>query len=353
MQDFRRALDDKSVDALVVATPDHWHCLATIWACQADKDVYVEKPLTLQFLGKAASGRGRPKVPADRAGGHAEPQRPLQHGRQEVHRGRQTRQDPLLPRVQSEAHGAISPPCPTADPPEGFDWDMFNGPAPESPYNANYANNWHHYWRYSGGDMANDGIHQLDLARWLLGVNVSQDGLLDGWPLRHAGVAETPDTQVAIFEFDKLLMTFEMTLYTPYMLKISPSIRQSRHRVPLLAAVRHADRDLRQRGADGRRSARRRLAGVRPSEVAEAGGQGPVEGAFPDPEHKENFVRCVRSRQRPNADMEKGHRSALLTHRPTSATGSAGRNWPSTPRPSKSSATPRRWALTGATYRKP
>ena len=101
VQDFRSALDDKSVDALVVATPDHWHCLATILACQAGKDVYVEKPLS-HDPGKAAR-RWRPRESTSGSCRWARrTARPVQHGRQEIPRGGQTRQDSLLPGVQSE-----------------------------------------------------------------------------------------------------------------------------------------------------------------------------------------------------------------------------------------------------------
>ncbi len=107
VQDFRKVLDDKSVDAVVIATPDHWHALATIWACQAGKDVYVEKPPT-NCLGRPQDDRGRPQVQADHAGGHAEPQRALQHGRQEVHRRRQARRDPLVPRLQPKGTAELA-----------------------------------------------------------------------------------------------------------------------------------------------------------------------------------------------------------------------------------------------------
>ena len=116
-------------------------------------------------------------------------------------------------------------------------------------------------------------------------------------------------------DFDDMVMTFELTLYTPYMLKISPIIRESRHGVPLLAAVRHADRDLRHRGADvssaGTAAAGRSSTG---RSCRKACVEAKQKGKFPDPEHKENFVQCIRSRQTPNADIEEGHRSALLIH---------------------------------------
>jgi predicted dehydrogenase len=213
--DFRKALEDKSVDAVVVATPDHWHCLATIWACQAGKDVYVEKPLS------HSAWEGRKTVEAAR-----KHQRIVQVGTQNrsaaynmsakkyLEEGRLGKIH--LCRVFNQKGGQESlgnfPAVPDRDPPQGFDWEMWNGPAPEARYNANCVNHWHSLWRYSGGDMANDSVHQLDLARWLMGVEYPKSVYCTGGRYHDEGLAETPDTQVATFEYDNLLMTFEMTL---------------------------------------------------------------------------------------------------------------------------------------------
>ena len=132
VQDFRKALDDKSVDAMVVATPDHWHVPAAIWSCQAGKDVYVEKPLSHN------AWEGRKLVEAARKHkrvvqvGTQNRSAAVQHGRQEVHRRGQAGPHPLLPHLQPEGMGQL-PLAPDGDPPAGFDWDMWNGPAPRAP----------------------------------------------------------------------------------------------------------------------------------------------------------------------------------------------------------------------------
>ena len=102
----------------------------------------------------------------------------------------------------------------------------------------------------------------------MLGVDYPKEVYATGGRFDEKGAAETPDTQLAVYDFDGLRVSFELTLYTPYMLKIAPVIRQSDTRVPLLAAMRHADRNLRQRRDDGRRPARRRLAGLRAAEAS-------------------------------------------------------------------------------------
>lgn len=313
VQDFRRALDDKSVDAMVVATPDHWHAPAAVWSCQARKDVYVEKPPTHNCW------EGHKLVEAERK------------YKRIVQVGTQNRSAPYnmaakkyiedgklgdihLCRVfNMKAQGDFTLP-PDSDTPAGFDWDMWNGPAPERLYNERIRHGgWHHLWNYSGGDAANDGIHQLDLARWLVGVEVPKGVHCAGGRFNSQGDAETPDTQIATYQFDNLVMTFELTLYTPYMLKTDGELRAS-DMIPYWP--QNATR-IEIYGSRGVMTVGRHGGGwqvhARPKSrqpvVAEQ-----MYGRFPDPEHKENFLNCVRTRQKPNAPALVGHRSALLVH---------------------------------------
>jgi predicted dehydrogenase len=317
VQDFRKALEDKSVNAIVVATPDHWHCLATILGCQAGKDVYVEKPLSHN------AWEGRKAIEAAR-----KYQRVVQVGMQcrsaaYLMRAKKYLDDGRLGKVHlcrvhdnkggTEALGNFAA-QPDRDPPQGFDWDMWNGPAPEARYNANLRNNWHHFWRYSGGDIVNDGIHQIDLARWLLGVDYPKTVYSTGGRFHEPGAAETPDTQLAVFDFDGLVLSLELTLYTPYMLKISPIIRQSDDQFPYWPQC--ATR-IEIYGSEGLMIVGRHGGGwqvfVRPK-LHEGVVKAQKKGRFPDPEHKENFLDCVRTRKTPNADIEEGHLSVLLSH---------------------------------------
>jgi len=313
VQDFRKVLDRKEVDAVVIATPDHWHALATIWACQAGKDVYVEKPPTQNCR------EGRKMVEAAR-----KYHRIVQVGTQNRSAAYNMAAKKYIAegklgkihfcRVFNQKEWRNFPPLPDADPPAGFDWDLFNGPAPAARFNPNYRANWHHYWRYSGGDTVNDSIHQIDLARWLLGVDYPQAVYSSGGRFDEQGAAETPDTQLAVYDFDGLRLSFELTLYTPYMLKISPVIRESDTEFPYWPQC--ATR-IEIYGSEGLMVVGRHGGGwqvfQRPklhSGVVKA----QCKGRFPDPEHKENFLHCVRTRATPNADIEQGHRSALLAH---------------------------------------
>jgi predicted dehydrogenase len=313
VQDLRKALEDKSVTAIIAATPDHWHALATIWACQAGKDVYVEKPAT------HSCWEGQKMVEAAR-----KYRRVVQVGTQNrsAEYNRQAREYIAsgklgkihLCRVFNQKEWGNFPQRPDADPPKGFDWDMWNGPAPEAKYNPTLHGGWHHLWRYSGGDIANDASHQLDLARWLMGVEHPKTVYSTGGRFNSQGAAETPDTQIAVYDFDHLVMTFELTLYTPYMLKISPQIRESLTEYPYWPQCATRIEIYGETGVMyvGRHGGGWQVFGRPKSEKPVLIAQG--NGKFPDPEHKEDFIRCIRSRALPNADVEKGHRSALLTH---------------------------------------
>jgi predicted dehydrogenase len=311
--DFRKMLDDKSVDAVIVATPDHWHAPATVLACQAGKDVYVEKPAT------HSCWEGRKMIEAAR-----KYKRVVQVGTQNRSAAynmaaRKYIEEGKLGKIHfckvfNQKEWRNVPWQKDADPPAGFNWDMWNGPAPAAPYNPTCRGNWHHLWRYSGGDIANDASHQIDLARWVCGVEYPKSVYSTGARFNSQGSAETPDTQVALWDFDGLLMSFDLTLYTPYMLKISPIIRESDTQFPYWPQC--ATR-IEIYGSEGLMYLGRHGGGwqvfARPK-LQEGVCVAKEKGKFPDPEHKQNFVECVRSRAMPNADIEKGHRSALMIH---------------------------------------
>ena len=309
-QDFRRALDDKSVDAIVVATPDHWHALATVWGCQAGKDVYVEKPAS------HTPWEGRQMVAAAR-----------KH-QSIVQVGLQNRSAPYnmqakkyissgklgkihMVRVYNQKYWGNIKAAPFVEPPAHLDWNMWTGPAPESKYNTNYHGGWNRLWRFSGGDIINDGVHQMDLARWLIGKDYPKSVYATGGRFASEGISETPDTQVAVYQYDDMVMTFELTLYTPYMLKSDPVLRQgdifphwpqNATRIEifgtkgLMVVGRHG----------GGWQVFDRPKSRKPVVAAQS------YGRFPDVDHKQNFVDSIRSRKLPNADVLEGHRSTLL-----------------------------------------
>ena len=312
--DMRKLLDDKSIDAVVIATPDHWHALATIWACQAGKDVYVEKPPTHDCW------EGQQMLKAARKYNRI------------VQCGFQNRSAPYnfaakkfiedggigtihLCRIFNQKPPWGNPkPVPDSDAPAGLNWDMFNGPAPEHPYNKNYKQSWHHLWRYSGGDMANDASHQIDLARWLAGAELPKSVYCTGGRFCDTGgIAETPDTQTALFDYDDKLISFELTLFGNYMLKTDPIVRNS----DMFPYWRQNATRIEIYGSKGMMIVGRHGGGWQA--FGRPKSRQPVVidecyGRFPDPEHKENFLHCLKTREEPNADIAKAHRSVLLIH---------------------------------------
>jgi predicted dehydrogenase len=197
--------------------------------------------------------------------------------------------------------------------PPTLDWDLWNGPAPSQPYNATMHGHWHSFWRYGGGEVTNDAIHQLDLARWALDLNYPKKISSVGRPHSDAGASEMPDAIATVFEFDKLVMTLEQTLYAPYMLKSDPEVRngdlfpyweQNGERIEIYGS--EAMMILGRHGCGWQVFGRQK--NRQPVVIDQ------MYGRFPDQWHHENFISCVRSRSTPNSDIEEGHRSALICH---------------------------------------
>jgi predicted dehydrogenase len=202
VDDMRRVLDDKSVDAVIVATPDHWHSPAAILACDAGKHVYVEKPISHNIresrLLVDAAARNKTLV---------------QHGTQSrstsmmIEAVQQLRDgligDVLVARCWNVQRRGALPPGQDTDPPAGFDYDNWIGPATMIPYRTNRVHNrWTMWYHFGAGDMGNDGVHDIDYTRWGLGV--------DTHPIKVSALGgkfviedetEFPDTQQVTFEY--------------------------------------------------------------------------------------------------------------------------------------------------------
>ncbi len=293
--DLRRVLDDPKIDAVVIATPDHWHALATVWACQAGKHVYVEKPASHNVA------EGRTMVEAAR-----------KHDRV-VQVGTQSRSAPgyveliaflrsggigrvhMAKAWNSQRRGSIGRKA-DGTIPSGVDYDLWLGPAPDRPFNENrFHSTWHWNWDYGTGDMGNDGVHDLDVARWGLGVD---------WPSSIAAVggrlaygdddAQVPDTQVVGFQFPGAgaVLAYEQRLWSPYVQE-------------------GFENGVAFYGTGGYVLAGRagwRHYGERNALVAEH------MRPFSDEPHRDDFLAAIRDGRRPNADIEDGHRSAALAH---------------------------------------
>jgi predicted dehydrogenase len=309
---MREVFDDKDVHGVVIATPEQWHALATIWACQAGKDVYVEKCISRHIE------EGRKMIEAAR-----KYQRIVQAGTQ--HRSgpymalaRQYIQDGklgdvfyvkvcnMLPGVYG---GYPQTKAPAKNPPEGFDWDQWLGPAPERPYSAQIHRNWYGWWDFSGGNSS-DGIHQLDLARMLLGEPAHPHLISSmGGRFRYADGGEMPDTQITSFQWDKLVLSFENTGFSTVQVKTPEKIHPD-CKMPnwLQSSTR-----IEVYGTKGTMFLGRHFLGW---QVLVPGSKIAAEHfeVNPEPVHFQNFVDCIRSRKLPNADVEPGHMAACLEH---------------------------------------
>ncbi|MCL2742374.1 MAG: Gfo/Idh/MocA family oxidoreductase [Planctomycetaceae bacterium] len=313
--DMRTVLDDPKVDAVVCALPDHWHALAAIWACQAGKDIYTEKPAS------HSAWEGRKMVEAARK------------YKRIVQLGTQNRSAPYnlaakkyieegklgkihFVRVYDMCGGGNVKIAPTIPVPEVLDWDRWLGPAPMRPYSPTYIaglSTWPFFWDFSSGNMAMQGIHQLDLARMLIGKELPKTAYCVGGRFNTEGDADAPDTQTAVWEFDNMVMSFDLTLYTPYMLRIDSVARNS----DIFPYWQQCGTRIEIYGSDALMIIGRMGGGwevfVRTKDrqpvVADS-----MHGRYPVPNHMDNFLACVRSRELPNADIEIGHRSTLLVH---------------------------------------
>ena len=313
IDDLRKVLDDKSVDAVVIATPDHWHALATVWSCQAGKDVYVEKPPTHDcWEGQKMIEAARKYKRIVQCGFQNRSAAYNMAAKKYIEEGRLG--DVHFCRIYNQ-----KPPwgnCPVVDdgdPPKGLNWDVWNGPAPEHRYNQSWHKCWHHQWRYSGGDIANDASHQIDLTRWLLGVDYPKTVYSTGGRFAHPAAAQTPDTQVALYDFDKLLVSFELTLFGGYILKTDGGVRDN----DMFPYWMQNSTRIEIFGTKGMMVVGRHGGGWQV--FARPKSRKPVVaaqnyGRFPDPAHKENFINCIRSRELPNADIAEGHLTCLMIH---------------------------------------
>ena len=310
-QDFRRILEDKDVDAVVNATPDHWHALGSIMACQAGKDVYVEKPMAHNaWEGRKMIEAARKYARVVQVGMQTRSSAYAQKAAEIVKSGRLG--EVYLARVFNMMQHGMSRATPQAVP-EGVDYELWCGPAAKSPDYLGYR--WLNLYEYSCGPIPGDAIHQLDLARMLLGdpsapKSVAATGAI--YALKDG--RDTPDTQLATFEYERFTLQFEATLWTPYMKK-TPMEKRDKDLIPhwpfngtridlfgskgFMYVGRHGDgwQVFDENGA---------LTETMP------GRQG-------DKPHIENFLQCIRSRGKPAADAEQGHHSALLCHLANSA----------------------------------
>ena len=292
-RDLRRVMDDPNIDVVSIATPNHWHALAAIWAVQAGKDVYVEKPVSHNV------SEGRRIVQAARKHG-----RIVQTGTQcrsmkgsidavEFVRSGGIGEVKLARGLCYKPRGSIGPRG-TYDVPSSVDYNLWLGPAPEKPLSRPKLHyDWHWQWDTGNGDLGNQGIHQMDICRWGLGLNdLGRSVLSYGGRLGYEDAGETANTQVNIHDYGDRQLVFEVRGLKTDRLRgagVGVIFYGSEGYVVLTSYTSGAAFDL-----NGKR-------------IATFNGGG---------DHFGNFITAVRSRKVEdlNADIEQGHLSSALCH---------------------------------------
>jgi predicted dehydrogenase len=304
VQDVRKALEDKNLDAISIATPNHWHALMTIWACQAGKDVYVEKPCSHNVH------EGRVAVEAAR-----KYNRIVQHGTQSRASGSWAQ---LAALARSGKLGKLLVSrglCykdggsgegtrgdigfrPEKAPPAELDFNIWLGPAPQQSYHENIVHyRWHWFWDFGNGDIGNQGVHQMDIARWLIpGATWPRTVISFGGRFGPKDQGQTPNSQVAVMDFGGTLLIFEVRG-----LKSKPYLGQGVGNILHFEAGTVAGGRFYPKG----------------KETAEPLPKVDVQpDRRPAGDHFGNFIACMRSRkvEELNADIAVGHVSAGLGH---------------------------------------
>jgi len=215
--DLRRMLDDKSIDAVSIATPNHWHALASIWAMQAGKDVYVEKPVShcvwegrqmvnaARKYDKIVQTGTQSRSSVEGIGGAVKWVQEGNLGKILLSRGLCYKRRDSIGKTDS-----------VAKVPESVNYDLWCGPAPLDPPHRNGKKgpihyDWHWFWAYGCGDLGNQGIHQMDIARWFLGeMELSPRLWTVGGRVGYVDDAETPNTQIVYHAYEKAPLIFEV-----------------------------------------------------------------------------------------------------------------------------------------------
>jgi predicted dehydrogenase len=308
-KDFRRIIDKKDIDAVIIATPDHWHAVQTITACDAGKDVYIEKPLSVTVR------EGRRMVQAARRNDRV------------VQVGTQRRSSRLYAQlaelVQSGAIGKVtvaragltdnmSPlgigKVPDSAPPEGLDWDMWLGPRPERPFNLNILPYKFRWWNLYSSQMANWGAHYLDAMRWITRETAPASISAHGGIYTVEDCRTNPDTAEVIFEHASGMLTMFSTFEASGQPLLKTGEIEIRGTLGTVYASMNRIEVIPERGGAFQDSKPR----MKPLVLSNKDGYFEL-----DTSHARNFLDCVKSRNRPNCDVEEGHRStsyALLAN---------------------------------------
>jgi predicted dehydrogenase len=312
---MKEVFDDKEIDAVWISTPEHWHALATVWACQSGKDVYVEKNPSISIW------EGRKMIEA------AEKYKRI------VQIGFQNRSAPYgfsardyiksgklgkIVHVQcfNMLGGSKWMPKPDQETPKWIDWDAWLGPAQYRPFNPAITDpdgrgGWLDFWSFGGGALSDDASHVMDFARLVLGDPPHPKSICaygGNWPW--GSKKETPEFMSITYDFGNFTMTCNSGNATNYMKKAPQSIRMSLTEFPDWRTYACRTEIYGTNGLMylGRHGGGWQVKGENSEIIAQE------KGIFPDVDHQKNFIESLRTRKKPNCDVEQGQLSASLVH---------------------------------------
>ncbi len=297
VKDFRRVLDDKDIDAVVIATPDHWHAIPTILACQAGKDIYIEKPLSHTIHeGHLMRDAARKYDRVVQVGTQRRSEEHIREAVEYLGSGKLGKVC-LVKAWITQVRESIGNP-PDGTPPPGADYDMWLGPAPKRPFNPNrFHYNWRFFWDYGNTELGNQGVHMLDVGMWGIAKLRGLEHCLPTHVANNSGIywlhdaKEVPDTQVVTYDFGDLQLLWEMHSF------------QNHHPIDGMdvgTAFYGTDATL-VVDDDGWKAFGKK------NEVV-------ASGKSAGGSHTGNFLECIKTRRRPNADVEIGRLSTTICH---------------------------------------
>lgn len=294
-KDFRQVIERKDVDAVVISTPDHWHAIQTVYACQAGKDVYVEKPVAHNIV------EGRAMVRAARANNRVVQVGTQQRSGTHFQRAVNIVKSGKIGKVtlarcwntENRSPNGIGSP-PDCDPPEGLDWDMWLGPAPMCPFNPNrFSQQFRKFWDYAGGKITDWGTHLIDIVHWATAIDAPLAAAASGAKYLLTDNAEVPDTMEAVFDFPGFTLVY--------------SYRECNARG--MDGERYG---IQFHGTDGTLYVNRAGFKIFPegNRMKDVNVELESGGSEQHATHVRNFLDCVKSRNLPVSDIEIGHRSS-------------------------------------------
>lgn len=314
-KNMKEVFDDKDIDAVWIATPEHWHALATVWACQAGKDVYVEKTPSISIWEGRKMVEAAAKYNRIVQIGFENRSAPYAFSARDYIKSGKLGQIVTV-KCYNMLGGGKWMPKPDQETPKWIDWDSWIGPAKYRPYNpnitdANGRGGWLDFWAFGGGALSDDASHVMDLARLVLGdpphpKSVYACGGNWAWESQK----ETPEFISITYDFGNFTMTCDSGNATNYMKKTPNNIRMDPKLFPdwRTNATRTEIYGTEGLMYLGRHGGGWQVKGEDSKIIAQDG------GIFPDPDHQINFIESLRTRKKPNGDVEQGQLSACLVH---------------------------------------